>query len=140
MPKIKSASAIAEKWGRVTPQRVGDYEEGVRDPTGDWEAATKAAESSYQTGVQAAIQRKAFGKGVARAGNEKWQEKAISKGVQRFGPGVQVAQGDYEEGFAPFRDEIERTSIPNRFPAGDPRNMQRSAILAAALHAKKIGR
>jgi len=138
MAEIKSASAIAEKWSRVTPQRVPDYENGVRQPGKDWANNTAAAESSFEAGIQNAIQQKRFGKGVKNAGTAKWQSKTLEKGTQRWGPGVSVAQSDYENGFAPYRDEIERTSLPPRYPKGDPRNIERVSKLAKALHAKKM--
>jgi len=139
MPATKSASAVSAKWGRVTPQRSQDYQEGVENPQKDWEKNTKAAESNYASGVQSAIADKRFGKGVSKAGTSKWKEKTISKGVQRWGPGVQVAQGDYEKGMAPVLDVIGRTSLPPRFPSGDPRNIQRVQKLATALHNMKLG-
>lgn len=138
MAEIKSSGAIAEKWSRVTPQRNADYEAGVRQPGKDWANNTAAAEASYEGGVQNAIQQKRFGKGVKNAGTGKWQAKTLEKGTQRWGPGVSVAQADYEAGFAPYRDEIERTSLPPRYPKGDPRNIERVSKLAKALHAKKV--
>lgn len=138
MAEIKSAGQIAEKWSRVTPQRNADYEAGVRQPGKDWANNTAAAESSYEGGVQNAIQQKRFGKGVKNAGTAKWQAKTLEKGTQRWGPGVSVAQGEYESGFSPYRDEIERTSLPPRYPKGDPRNIERVSKLAKALHAKKV--
>lgn len=138
MASIKTASAIAEKWSRVTPQRTADYEDGVRSPGKDWANETAAAEVSYTAGVQKAIQDKRFGKGVKAVGTGKWQEKTLEKGTQRWGPGVSVASGDYESGFAPYRDEIERTTLPPRFPKGDPRNIDRVSRIAQALHKKKV--
>ncbi len=138
MPKVRSASEIAEKWGRVTPSRTEDYERGVRDPVNDGEVNTKASEGIYKEAVVKAANEGRYGKGVAKAGTEKWQRKTIEKGVDRWGPGVQLAEKDYEAGFAPFRDTIERTDIGPRYPKGDPRNIQRVAKLAAALHEKKV--
>ena len=136
---IKSASEIAAKWARVTPQRTADYQQGVENPGKDWKNETKAAEARYESGVQAAIQKKRFGKGVDAAGTAKWQQKTIEKGTQRWGPGVQVAQSDMAEGFEPFRQTIAGLTLPQKYPKGDPRNIQRVATIAAALHAKKVG-
>ena len=139
MPKVKDAGEIAKKWARVTPQRSEDYIQGVQNPRTDWEAATKAAESNYESGVQGAIRDKRFGKGVAGAGTDKWQSKTVDKGGQRWGPGVQGAEGDYEEGFKPFREVIAGTTLPPRYPKGDPRNIERVRTMAAALRKKKTG-
>lgn len=135
---IKSASEIAEKWARVTPMRTEDYSQGVQNPGKDWKNETKAAEARYEQGVQAAIQKKRFGKGVDEAGTSKWQEKTIEKGTQRWGPGVQVAQTDMAEGFEPYRAVISGLTLPQKYPKGDPRNIQRVAAIATALHAKKV--
>jgi hypothetical protein len=138
MPKIKSAAEIAEKYGRVTPARASDFEAGVKAPLENWEEKTRAAESSYELGVQTAIGNKSFGKGVTSAGNAKWQRKAIEVGVGRWGTGVRAGQPDYQKGFEPFRGVIEATALPPRFPKGDPRNLDRVNVLAKALHDAKI--
>jgi len=140
MPNIRSSAEIAKKWARVTPERAQDYELGVKSPRRDWETATKEAEPLYAAGVQAAIADKRFGKGVTEAGSEKWSKGAVEKGVARFGPGVQVAEGAFSEGFSPFRDTIEAVKLPARYPKGDPRNIDRVKAIAIALHAKKIGK
>lgn len=133
MAKIKSAADIAAKWARVAPGRQVDFEEGVRDPSVDWEAATRAGAESYAAGVQESISRGAFAKGVAKAGTDKWRRKVVEVGTTRWGPGVRAAVPDFEAGFAPFRDVIERVQLPPRAPRGDPRNLERSAVMARAL-------
>lgn len=138
MATIKSTASIASKWARVTPMRSQDYEEGVRNPKTDWANATAASEGNFETGVQRAIANKSFGKGVKKSGTAKWQEKTITKGTQRWGPGVSVAEKDYEEGFAPYAEVIAKTNLPPRFPKGDPRNIERVSKLATALHKKKV--
>jgi hypothetical protein len=138
MPKIRSAGAIGDKWARVTPERAEDYKIGVTNPKKDWAAETKAAETNYEAGVKSAMTRKAFGKGVDKAGTAKWQEGALKKGVDRFGPGVMAGQDNYEKGFAPYRDVIEHTVLPTRYPKGDPRNIERVKAIAKALHDKKL--
>jgi len=138
MPAIKPIDQIAEKWARVTPGRSADYEAGIRSPKKNWEEATAAAESAWAQGVQDAIQNKRFGKGVKEAGTGKWQRKALEIGVGRWGPGVSAAERDYRAGFAPFRDVIERTELPPRYRRGDPRNIERVAKIAAALHEAKV--
>jgi len=139
MPAIKSASEIARKWADVTPMRDADYKAGVSAPKTDWATETANAEERYEAGVQDAMSRKAFGSGVRDAGSAKWQRGALEKGVNRWGPGVRAAQPDYEKGFAPYRDTIEATTLPPRRRAGDPANIERVAVLASALHARKVG-
>ena len=136
MPKVRSN--YGSKWARVTPQRSQDYQQGVQNPKVPWQEATIAAAANQAAGVQEAIREKRFEKGVAKAGNAAWQEGALTKGVSRFGEGVQVAEGKYAANFAPYAQTIEATQLPPRYPKGDPRNIQRVAAIATALRNKKI--
>lgn len=138
MAKIRPIEEIAEKYARVTPQRSTDYAEGVKSPKVDWRAATEAAAPAWEQGIQQAISNKTYEKGVRRAGTEKWQRKAIELGVPRWSAGVQAAKDDYLEGFRPYAEEIARIELPPRGPKGDPRNIDRVAKIAMALHAKKV--
>jgi hypothetical protein len=137
MADIRTVDQIATKWATVTPQRTADYEAGVRDPKGDWARATVAAEGAWTGGVQAAIQKKSFTKGVQKAGTSAWQQGSIEKGVPRWGPGVALGQDRYQTGFAPYREAIARTTLPPRFPRRDPRNLERVKAIVAALSAAK---
>lgn len=137
MARIKPASEIAAKWARVAPQRQQDFEAGVRDPGVEWARPTAAARESWEAGIGDAVQRGAFSKGVEASGTELWRRKVVDVGTARWGPGVRAAQTDFENGFAPFQQVIERTPLPPRGMRGDPRNIERSAVLAAALSAAR---
>jgi hypothetical protein len=139
MAEVKSLSRIKEKWTRVTPQRSEDYKLGVASPRRDWEKSTVAAKDSHKAAMTTAAAQDSFAKGVAKAGSGKWQTKALQKGPGRFAEGVMVGGDDYEKGFAPFRDEIEKTPLPPRFPKRDPRNIARVSALNIALAKKKTG-
>ncbi|MQY78381.1 MAG: hypothetical protein GH151_04180 [Bacteroidetes bacterium] len=136
---VPSAAKIAEKWARVTPERTIDYEEGVRNPLRDWETETKAAEPRYEEGIKAAIARKAFGKGVARVGTAKQKSKTISKGIPRWPEGVRVAEKDMRDGMENVVKTLEGITLPQRYPTGDPRNIERVRVIQQALHKMKIG-
>ncbi len=78
-----------------------------------------------------------FGRGVARAGTPKWQQRSLELGAARFGPGVAAAADDFARGFAPIREAIAAVQLPPRRPRRDPANLQRvnaivNAIIAAA--------
>lgn len=137
MPPVRSIKEIASKWAEVTPQRAPQYERGVKNPKQNWEANTKAANDAYKAGITAAVQQDRFSKGVAKAGQQRWVDGAVTKGVARFGPGVQVAEKDFDKGFAPYRDAIEKTSLPPRFARRDPRNLERVRSMVASLIAEK---
>lgn len=139
MPPIKSIDQIAKKWATVTPGRAQDYALGVEAPRVDWATAAAEAEAAQHAGVQAAIANRSFAKGIARVGTGKWKRGCLTKGVQRWGPGVQLAQEDYKAGFAPYRDIIANLNLPPRGPRGDPKNIERVRVIAEALHKHKMG-
>ena len=140
MPAVKSLDRISEKWARVVSISQPDYEAGIRNPKTDWAQATASAAQNYNQGVQKAVQEKRFEKGVKKAGTEKWQARSLEVGPGRWLEGVQVSRDQYERGFAPFRTVIENVTLPARGPKGDPKNIQRVAVLASALHAEKLKR
>lgn len=139
MPAVKPGSTVAEKWGRVTPQRSEDYKLGVQSPRTPWAAATGAAEDRYKTGVTEAITAGRFKKGVAAAGDQRWQSKSLAKGPTRFAEGVALSQPDYAAGIQPYLDTIAATTLPPRFAKGDPRNVERVRVMSAALRKRKTG-
>lgn len=140
MAFIRSIDHIAKKFAMVTPGRTEDYRVGVENPRRDWGTATAAAESAYEAGVTQAIAKKRFSKGVKAAGTATWQNGAIQKGTARWGPGVTLSQDKYARNFAPYRDAIERATLPPRFARRDPRNLERVKAIVNALIAAKESR
>lgn len=137
MAQIKSIDEIAAKWASVTPLRTADYAEGIANPRRSWASSTRSAEQAYNDGVTKAITRRAFVAGVSRAGDEKWQRKASTRGVANWGPGVAEAEGDYASGFAPYREAIAAVVLPPRYARRDPRNLARVKAICDALIARK---
>jgi len=133
MPAIKSIAEITQKFVDVTPGRSAQYAEGCAKPKKDWATATEAAEDGYEQGVQAGIQRKAFGKGVKAAGTAKLQNGIKTKGVSRWPVGVRLAGAAFNTGYGPYRDEIERIVLPERYRRRDPRNIDRCAGICKGL-------
>lgn len=137
MAEIKSLANITRKWARVTPMRTEDYRLGIENPRRDWAEETEAANDRYKMGVDQAHGKGLFLKGVKAAGTSKWKNNALKKGPSRFAEGVMLAEDDYQKGFAPYRQVIEAIDLPPRFPKGDPRNIQRVAVIAKALADKR---
>jgi len=137
--KVKSAIDIARKWARVTSGRTEDYEEGVRNPTKDWETETIAAEENYEAGIKLSIQNKSFSKGVKAAGTAKQKSKTITKGILRWPDGVRDAESDMKDGMEEVVKILEGITLPKRYPTGDPRNIERVKVIQVALHKMKTG-
>lgn len=140
MAFIRSIEQISKKFAQVTPGRTEDYRFGVENPRRDWATATAAAEAAYDAGVTQAIAKKRFGKGVKQAGTQTWQQGAVEKGTSRWGPGVTLSMDKYARNFAPYRDAIERTTLPPRYARRDPRNLDRVKAIVNALIAAKEAR
>jgi len=138
MANIKPLDRINAKWQRVTAASGAEYEEGVKNPTRDWKTETLAANAAYKAGLQKSIAADSFAKGVSSAGTTKWQENAVNKGPSRFAQGVQLAVDAYSTGFAPYRQVIQSLTLPPRGAKGDPSNINRVAVVAKALHDKKL--
>lgn len=136
MPKVRAGSSA--KWGTNSSKSGDFYKQGIQSPRNDWAKATLAAEANQAAGAQLAITQKLFSKGVAKAGSAKWLKGATEKGVSRFTTGVQQAQDEYDAAIKPYFAVIEATTLPPRYPKGDPRNLARVQVMADALHKKKI--
>lgn len=136
--QIKSADAAAKKYATRGAAAGQDYANGVANPRQDWAQATSASAQTWGAGVQQAMSNGSFAKGVNAAGTAKWQRKATGVGVTRYGPGVQAAQADYQNGVAPYLQVLANLNLPPRNPKGDPGNIQRVAMIAQALRTKKL--
>lgn len=134
---IPDMGRITEKWKENAGRAGSAYQYGVLNPKRAWEPAAREAEKAYEAGVQAAIARKAWGKGLSGKG-EKWGRNAAGKGVSNYPTGVAAAGEDYDKGFGPYRGVIAGLTLPPRGPAGDPANLRRVEIVAKALHDKKV--
>lgn len=139
-PAVKSASQSAARWQRRASSASGEYKDGVERTQKSWATAAGAAAGNYITGVQDAQGRGAFAKGVQAAGDQKWRNNALAKGPGRFAEGVNVGQGDYERGVAPFLEVASRTDLPMRGARGSEANYQRSTTMAKAFRAAATGR
>lgn len=139
-PVVKSPQQAAGRWQRRASSASGEYKEGVERTGKSWSANAGAAKANYIAGVQEAQGRDAFAKGIAAAGDQKWRQNAATKGPGRFAEGVNVGQGDYERGVAPFLEVASRTDLPMRGATGSESNYQRSTTMAKAFRQAKTGR
>jgi len=139
-PTIRALGSVASKWKRRAGSAGEEYTTGVQSTSKDWAGAAGAAEGAYKQGVTTAANAGRFGKGVARAGTAKWKANASAKGPARFAQGVEMAEGDYQKGFAPFHEAIGRTDLPQRGPRGSESNYGRVSGIGKALHQLKTSR
>lgn len=135
----KDTASLAVKYATRAVAAAPDYKEGVSGSGATWEAETTAAEPNYESGVTAAIGRKAFGRGV-RGSAAKFQENAVKLGSLRYPDGVRNAQPAWQRGVEPAFNVLKSLSLPPKGPKRSPQNQQRANAVAVALGALKEGK
>ena len=138
--QVKSAAEVAAKWRTRASGAGADYTKGVQGAGQAWETGATAGEENFKLAVTQAASEGRFGRGVRAAGSARYVKKAVDVGSQRYGPGVQAAEGDMAAGVAPVLQTIASIDLPARRPKGDPSNIQRSAAIGLKLHAMKVGK
>jgi hypothetical protein len=138
MANIKPIGTSATKYKKNAAAAGPDYKTGIEQTTKDWGALTSASEPAYNSGVQAAISRGAFGKGVNKIGTAGWKKKALAVGPTRYVNGIQVFGENWQPGFQPFQDTINALTLPPKGAKNSPENYARVPAVGNALHAKKL--
>lgn len=134
MAGIIALDRAAAKFVRNSGTAGASYEEGVKNPRNPWAERAGAAEPNYRDAVTRAATEGRYGRGVRKAGNQKWQTRASTLGAARFPSGVAAAAPDWTTGFAPYHQAISAATLPPRRPTRDPANRLRiNAILDAVI-------
>ena len=135
---IKPLSASQEKWRVRAQAATPAYEDGVKDPKVRWAGPTCDAKDAWASGVQAAIAGNRFCRGVENAGDAKWQNAAIKKGIPRFGQGIRESGDNYSKGFGPYHSALAALILPPRYARRDERNVARfEAVRAEMIRVKE---
>src|SRR5271157_5881329 len=100
---VKNLANAAKKYGVNAQAGSANYAAGVQSNT-NWAQNTETAAPTWAAGVQNAASNGMFAKGVAKAGQSKWQSNAVSKGQSRFQTAVAgaAAQSNWQNGFQPY--------------------------------------
>jgi len=135
---VKPLAKISKKWADRVAVSDKEYVDGVKNPKRDWEDESLDSKDRYEDGIRDSIKEGRRDKGIKKAGTKKWQDRAVKVGPTRWTEGVAVTQDEYEDGFKPYREEIEKVDLPPKYKKGDPRNYERVKAIGTALHALKI--
>lgn len=135
--KVRDAAQSAEKYANRGAAAAQDYARGVTGSGSSWQQATTAAEGNYEAGVQEAIGRKAFSKGVSSAGGAKYEQRAATVGAARYPQGVRDAAPEWQKGTAPYLQTLSSLTLPPRQVRGN--NTDRVRIVNEALRRRKVG-
>jgi hypothetical protein len=135
---VKDVASAAKKFSSRAALSGPDYAAGVAAAGARWQANAAAGDQNFAAGVQEAIANGRFAKGIAKAGAAKYTERASTVGAQRFPQGAQAAEQTWATNVQPYLQTISNLTLPPRGPKGDPRNQQRSQMIADALRKKKV--
>lgn len=137
--KVKDAASAAKKFTTRGAAAATDYANGAVAAAGDWAAHTSASQDNWAQGVQGAVSRGAFKKGVDKAGSGSYADGVSKKGSQRFATGIQNAGDKWAGGVAPYLQAAQSANLTPRGPKGSPQNQQRAADMAALMRRTKVG-
>lgn len=135
---VPTVDKVAAKWVTEAPRRVEYYREATPAAAPRWLSNAVAAEAVYKAAVTAAGIEKRFVGGIKKAGAETFVRKVTEVGVDRYPRGIEAAKSDYQEGIAPFLDELAKVDVPERKPRGDPANYKRVEAIGTALNKKRL--
>jgi len=138
--QMRDLGTLATKFVQRAGAASGDYKTGVEGAGAAWEQGATNGEANYEQGVQAAISRKAFGKGIRGAGQGKYVKNASGLGPGRYTTGVANAKDAWAQGFAPVAQVIQGLTLPPKGPKRSPQNMARANMVATALGAWREGK
>lgn len=135
---VKDVTASAQKYANRGAAAANDYKTGVMNAGQRWHDNTKASADNYSQGTQAAIADGRFAKGVDKSGAQRYSDRASTKGATAFPAGVQAGSGRWAQNVQPYLQVLASATLPPRGPKGDPRNQQRSQMVADLLRKKKL--
>lgn len=135
---IRPLSVILEKWRTRAQAATPAYSDGVSDPKVRWAEPAAAAADAWADGVRRAAELNLFAKGIEAAGDAKWRDGAMKKGVPRYGQGIRESADAYSKGFAPYHSALAALTLPPRYARRDERNTARfEAVRAEMIRVKE---
>lgn len=136
---MKSASSSASKFVERAGAATGDYVTGSQQTTKDQSVNAIAAAPNYAAGVQAAITRGSYAKGLQASGKAGWLKGITEKGQNRFGEGVASGASKYAQNSGKYDAARGAADALPRGPKGSEANFARAKAVGQALRKQKIG-
>lgn len=136
---MKTAQQSAQKFVERAGAASNDYVEGAQRTGKDQAAAAIAAAPNYAAGVQAAITRGAYAKGLQQSGKAGWLKGITEKGVNRFAEGVASGSGKYAANSGKYDSARAAADALPRGPKGSEQNFARAKAVGQALRKMKTG-
>ena len=125
MSRNISASEAAARLTQSGFNTQDRYQKGVSGKGSVWASRTGASEANWQAGVQEAISKKKFARGVSEAGASGYEQGVTSKGVANWPTGMQQAGDKYQKKIAKFQPLWDQSLPTPRGARRSPNNMKR---------------
>jgi len=140
IPKTIGVDRTVAKW--IARARVAgpDYEAGIKAPKRPWADAAAKAADTYFSAVSSPTTKTLFVRGIRRAGDARWSEMAIKKGVGRFAPGVEAGEPYFRAQMSDILSQIEAVVLKPRGPRGSAQNYERVKAIGDKLHAWRLAK
>lgn len=136
---MKSAQQSATKFVERAGAASQDYVSGAESTSKDQAAAAIAAAPNYAAGVQAAIGRGAYQKGLQASGKAGWVNGIRTKGQNRFAEGVSAGAVKYATNSGKYDSARSAAESMPRGPKGSEANYARAKAVGIALRKMKTG-
>lgn len=137
---VKDAGTLAKKYASRARAASGDYKDGVAGAGAAWEQGAGNAEQAYKDGVQDAMSRGAFSKGVRASGAAHYVKRATELGATRYAGGIDAGTDRWAQNTAPVLQVIAGLNLPPKGARRSPQNMERANMVASALGKWKTGK
>lgn len=136
----KTATQSATKWAERAATAGGAYGEGARTTTKDQSANAIAAKTLWAAGVQEAVSKDRFAKGLQKSGKQGWLNGITEKGEMNYATGVssQSASSSYSANSGKYDGARNAAASMPRAAKGSPANLARVGAVVSALRAIKM--
>lgn len=136
---MKTASQSGQKFVERAGAATADYVEGALRTNKDQAANAIAATPNYVSGVQAAIARGAYAKGLTKSGKAGWAKGIQDKGQARFAEGVASGMSKYVTNSGAYDSARSAAESLPRGAKGSEANYARAKAVGVALRKQKVG-
>lgn len=137
---MKTAQQASQKFVERAGAASQDYVSGAESSGKDQAAAAIAAKGNYAAGVQAAITRGAYEKGLQASGKSGWLNGVRTKGQNRYAEGVSAGAVKYATNSGKYDSARQAADAMPRGPKGSETNYARAKAVGIALRKMKEGK
>jgi len=113
MVKMPSQAQIQQRYTSAIPIVAERYKNGV-DGTTDWKTRAIEGQGLYVQRMQDQSVLARRESGLQKVSDAEWKQNALSKGVQRIGPGMTAGASKQASGYEPVRKELEALTLAPR--------------------------